>query len=203
MGYQFRYMPAFEFARQAVRDGLLGELFFFRARISKAKSVYEQLLPELSHYQGGNFFELGCHILDMGIVLMGAPQRVQRVLRTDYGPNPRFADNTVAVVEFAGGIGVFETSAMEVDPKRRIELYGTQGSIIMHSIMPNEVDLCLESAHAPYAAGWQTVPVDDRLMFSQDIAEFAAVIAGEKQPEYSAEQTLQTQQTLLEICQEA
>lgn len=203
LGYQFRYMPAFEFAHQIVQDGLLGELFFFRARISKAESVYEQLLPELSLYQGGTFFELGCHILDMGIILLGAPTRVQRVLRTDYGSEPRFADNTVAVVEFAGGIGLFESSAMEVDPKRRIEIYGTKGSIIMQPIMPTEVELCLEEAHAPYVAGWQRVPVGERAMFSQDIVEFIAVINGDKEPEYSPEQTLLTQRTLLAICQGA
>lgn len=199
IGYQFRFMAAFEWTRRVVSQGLLGDLFFFRARISKDKSVYFQLLPELSRYVGGTFFELGCHILDMGIALMGKPQHVQRVLRTDFGPDPRFADNTVAVVEFPKGIGVFETSSMEPSPRRRVEIYGTKGSIIMNAIMPTELELHLEEAQAPYAKGWQTVNVGDRPIFVKDIEEFAAVING-KAPEYSAEHDLITQTALLDIC---
>jgi len=201
MGYQFRYMPAFEFARKAATDGLLVEVFFFRARISKAQAVYEQLLPELSRYKGGNFFELGCHILDMSVALMGRPVAVQSVLRTDFGQRTTFADNTVAVVEFSDGIAVLESSAMEVDPKRRIEIYGTEGTIIMQPIMPTVVDLCLADSHPPYRAGWQTVDVGDRTMFQKDIEELVAVLAGEKEPEYGPEHTLMTQRTLLDICQ--
>jgi len=201
LGYQFRYMPAFEFTSKAVTEGLLGEVFFFRARISKAQAVYEQLLPELSRYQGGNFFELGCHVLDMAIALMGKPTAVQSVLRTDFGQNTTFADNTVAVVEFDGGIAVLESSAMEVDPKRRIEVYGTQGTIILQPIMPTTVELCLADSRSPYSAGWQTVDVGNMPMFQQDIEEFVAVLSGEKEPDYGPEHTLVTQRTLLEICQ--
>jgi len=203
MGYQFRYMPAFEFTRRAVADGLLGDVFSFRARISKAQAVYEQLLPELSRYPGGNFYELGCHVLDMAIALMGSPRAVQRVLRTDYGQDTVFADNTVAVLEFDGGIAVLESSAMEVDPKRRIEVYGTKGTIIMQPIMPTAIDLCLAESHTPYIAGWQTVDVGDRPMFQRDIEEFVAVLLGEKAPDYGPEHTLVTQNTLLDICQTA
>jgi predicted dehydrogenase len=200
IGYQFRYTPAFEFTRRAVSDGLLGDVFFFRGRISKAQSVYELLRPELERYQGGNFYELGCHILDMGVALMGPAQSVQRVLRTDYGQNTPFADNTVAVVEFAKGIGVFETSAMEIDPKRRLEVYGTRGSIIMAPIMPNNVELCLDAAQGPYSAGWQTVDVPERPMFSKDVEEFVDVIQGAKSPDYSFEHDLCTQTALMRIC---
>jgi len=201
IGYQFRYTPAFEFARKAVNQGLLGDLFSFRARISKDQASYYTLLPELSHYPGGTFFELGCHILDMGIALLGEPTKVHSVLRTDYGPDSRFADNTVAVVEFAGGIGVFESSAMEVDPRRRIEIYGTRGSIIMEPMVPTKVQLCLQEARDPFVAGWQEVEVGSRPLFVKDIAEFVACIRGEKEPDYSPAHDLLVQRTLIEICQ--
>ncbi|MGQ9555156.1 MAG: Gfo/Idh/MocA family protein [Anaerolineae bacterium] len=203
MGYQFRYTPAFEFTQATAAQGLLGDLFSFRARISKDQASYYELLPELSHYQGGTFFELGCHILDMGIALLGAPVSVHSVLRTDYGPDPRFADNTVAVVEFGGGIGVFESSAMEVDPRRRIEIYGTHGSIIMEPMMPAKVQLCLQRASPPFHAGWQEVEVGERPLFVKDIAEFAACIRSEKAPDYSPEHDLLVQRTLIRICQPA
>lgn len=200
LGYQFRYMPAFAFARRISREGLLGSLFFFRARIGKQKSVYARLADELPWYPGGLFYELGCHILDMGVALMGPPRTVKSVLRCDGPAEPSFEDNCVAVVEFKGGVGVFETSAMEVAPRRRIEVYGTAGSLIIDSMMPPAVELCLEEAHPPYAKGWQTVHVGDDPMFSIDIEEFVTVIRGERAPAYSPEHDLATQNCLLDIC---
>ena len=200
LGYQFRYMPAFAFARRIAREGLLGSLFLFRARIGKQKSAYAHLAEELPEYRGGLFYELGCHVLDMGIALMGPPCAVKSVLRSDGPAAPPFDDNCVAVVEFGSGIGVFETSAMEVSPRRRIEVYGTGGSLIIDSMMPPAVELCLAEAHPPYAEGWQTVQVGDDPMFSLDVDEFLAVIRGERAPAYSAEHDLATQNCLLDIC---
>ena len=202
MGYQFRYTPAVERLRALVREGLLGDLFFFRARIGTSQSGYEQNRPELRRYPGGIFFELGCHVLDVAVDLLGSPERASPFLRTDFGDDPEFVDSALAVLEYARAMAVVESAAMEVDGfgARRIEVYGTGGTAILAPIYPcRSLRLSLDRDAPPYRQGWQDVEVEERPLFLQDLREFVACIHG-KAPEYSLDHDLAVQETLLRIC---
>ena len=74
MGYMLRYNPAFQLCFQLVRDGVLGDVFSIDAAMSKALGAAERrnLIP----YRGGAMFELGCHVIDAVITVMGRPAKV-------------------------------------------------------------------------------------------------------------------------------
>jgi len=202
MGYQFRYTPGFVCLRKLVRDGTLGDIFFCRARIGKDKALYDKLEPELRQYPGGTLFELGCHPLDFIIGLMGKPSGVTGFLRTDYRDDTPLADNTAAVLEFDGGLGIVESSMMEIGAgdQRRVEVYGTEGTAILQPFGATTVDLTLESDKPPYHKGTQTIDTGSWAMFDRDIDEFIACITGERDPEYSAEHDALVQRALLAVC---
>ena len=205
MGYQFRYTRAFECLRAIVKDGLIGEVFFFRGRIGKSISAYEHLREEQREYPGGMFFELACHLLDTAVDLLGAPARVTSFLRTDGGDDPEFTDNAAAVLEYGRAMAVIETAAMESDghQTRRLEVYGNHGTVILTPIHPCPIlRVSLDRDQPPYRRGWQDVEVGERTLFEQDLREFAACIGG-KQPEYDSDHDLAVQETLLRICRPA
>ena len=202
MGYQFRYTPGFVCLRRLVKEGYLGDVFFARARIGKDRASYDNLEAELRKYQGGTFFELACHPLDFLIGLMGEPTNITGFLRTDYRDDTPMADNTVGVVEFAGGIGIVESSMMEIGAfdNRRVEVYGTEGTAILQPFGATSVTLTLETDREPYRTGTQAVEAGDWPSFEGDLREFAACIRGEKEPEYSPEHDVAVQRALLRAC---
>lgn len=202
IGYQFRYTPAMAKLREIVHAGILGDVFFCRARMGKDKASYERLERELRDFPGGTFFELGCHALDYIVGLMGTPTAATAVLRTDYDRDTSLADNTIGVFEFSGGIASIESSMMEIEPfvHRRLEIFGTAGTAIVQPIGGESLHLTLESDHLPYRLGPQDVPLGSWPMFAGDIQEFAACIRGRKGPDYGMAHDLAAQQALLQAC---
>jgi len=202
MGYQFRYFPGFTCLRRLVLEGVLGDVFCCRARIGKDLVLYDRLEQELRDYPGGTLFELGCHPLDFIVGLMGQPASIRGFLRTDYRDDTPLADNTVAVAEFAGGLGIVESAMMEIEPMahRRVEVYGTQGTAVLQPFTATTVTLTLDRDIPPYVKGQQEVDAGSWPSFQGDIEEFVACIRGEKEPEYSAEHDYWVQRALLEAC---
>src|SRR5688572_20915327 len=74
MGYMFRYNPAVVLLRKCLAAGWLGDVFEVHAVMSKVVGAASRM--ELAEYQGGIMFELGCHILDLVIGVLGKPQTV-------------------------------------------------------------------------------------------------------------------------------
>jgi predicted dehydrogenase len=200
IGYQLRYTPAFRFMRRAVAEGLLGRVFEFCARMGKDRTSYQRMAEQATHYRGGIFFELGCHVLDMAIALLGQPTGVHGTLRTDGDSASGLADNTVVVVEFAQAVAILEASVLESLPVREIGLYGASGTLLAREVAPSEFDLGLAQASDPWASGWQKVLLERAPLFAGDLAELAAVVTGSKAPEYSAAHDTLVQTTLLRAC---
>ena len=104
MGYMFRYSPGFVQVAEWARDGLLGEIFAIRAHMSTHVDLAER--TEQSRHRGGILYDLGGHMLDQIVWLLGRPTRVTTVLRNDATPElPGYADNTLAVFEFDRAAG--------------------------------------------------------------------------------------------------
>ncbi|MGB9605080.1 MAG: Gfo/Idh/MocA family protein, partial [Bryobacteraceae bacterium] len=83
VGYMWRYHPGFARVFQAVREGWLGQVYLIRANISNQLAPRRR--PEWAGYPGGVMFELGCHLVDGMVRLMGPPRRIASFLR-HHGP---------------------------------------------------------------------------------------------------------------------
>ena len=64
MGYMFRGNPAVRFAVQAVKDGILGEIFEFQADMNHCYGG-EPYQDYIGKFRGGIMFNLGCHLIDI------------------------------------------------------------------------------------------------------------------------------------------
>ncbi len=201
-GYQLRYNPGVELLFEAVRSGLLGEVQSVRGRKSSPRRGYESYREEVARSPGGMMFYIGSHLLDLVIGLLGRPTAVHSTLRRDNPVPEPFVDNTVVVLEFPRAVATIETTALEVRPveKRRLEVYGSAGSVILDPMEPPTVLFGLEAPAGGYRAGWQTVAVGDRPRYVGDLAEFARCIATGEPPRVSYDHDLLVHEVLLRAC---
>ena len=198
LGYMFRYNPGFQFLFDRLKDGSLGDIFSVRGRMSTSIPLTRR--PELGKYQGGIFFELLCHLLDIVVYILGRPVKVTSFLRNDLGVTPEFSDNTMAVFEYKNAMAWLESAAMEVSPMqaRRFEVYGTKGSVIIEPIEPPSVRLCLDTDKGKYVKGWQTVDIGKPGgRYDGELIAIVADIRGEKSPDRSLEHEFIVQEALL------
>jgi predicted dehydrogenase len=197
MGYQFRYNEGFLFVREAVRRQWLGDLFSVHGTISS--SIAPAARGALAAFPGGMMFDLGCHLIDALVGLLGRPRAVTPFLRHDGAAEDTLADNTAAVCEFERAIAVIETSAMEIGAgqRRQFVVCGTEGTAIIQPIEPPAVRLCLAHPTAGYQPGWQSVPVENVSRYVRDFEEFAACIRGERSPSYDTDHDEAVQEAVL------
>ena len=111
MGYMYRYNPGVVLLRQFLSRGWLGDVFAIDAVMSRLVEPAER--RGMAEYRGGMMFELGCHMIDLLVSLMGKPTKItavqQRTGRVDDG----LIDNTLAVFEYPHALATVKSSAMK------------------------------------------------------------------------------------------
>jgi len=197
MGYMFRYNPGFDFIRRAVGEGWLGHVYAIHG--SMCTDISQTARQELAFHPGGMMLELGGHLLDMIVLLLGVPSKVTPFLRHDGDETDGLNDNTLAVFEYDRAMAVIDTVAMETEAfaRRRFKVCGTRGTIILEPHEPPAIQLCLREPDGGFQAGWQAVPIDDAPRYVGDVADLARCIRGEATFGYSKEHDFSVQQTLL------
>lgn len=200
MGYMYRYNPGFDLVREAVRGGWLGDVFSIQA--SMCTSLSSDKRKEKDIHPGGIMLELGCHLIDMICIILGAPTKVTPFLRHDGAFDDTLADNTLAVLEYDKAMAVVETSAQEPDafPNRRFKIAGSKGKIILEPIEPPHATLYLSEPAGGRKKGWHDIELPDLPRHARDFADLAACIRGEAQFAYSKEHDYQVQRTVLQAC---
>jgi predicted dehydrogenase len=208
MGYMFRYHHGFRQVAEWARSGLLGDIFSVRAHMSTwippvRESLGYNTRDTISKHHGGIFYDLGGHMLDQVVWLLGRPTKVTAFLRNDTGIVPAFQDNTLGVFEFERAIAFIDIAAMEPRPMaRRFEVYGTKGSaIIVEPFEPaHTLRLVLEEAGGGYDKGLHLIPVPEQGRqdtHDRALAAFIATIRGEQPPDRPYRHELLVQETLL------
>jgi predicted dehydrogenase len=190
MGYMFRYSPAFARIANEARSGNLGRVFEVRAHMSTNVDLNER--REQSRHLGGIMYDLGGHMLDQIVWLLGRPVRIHTTFQNIATPElPTYVDNAVAVLEFSNAIAIVDIAAMESPPTaRRFEVYGTQGSAILEPFDPVRT-LRLNGQVQ------ELEPVERQTLYELELAAFLETVEGKRSPDRPAEHELLVQETLL------
>lgn len=201
MGYMLRYHSAFKQVADWVKAGFLGQIFSVRAHMSTW--VSEEARARMSLHAGGIFYDLGGHMIDQVVWLLGRPLKVTAFLRNDSGLVPSFKDNTLVVSEFEQAMAFIDIAALETRPMaRRFEVYGSQGSaIIIEPFEPGkQIRLCLEEAKDNYRQGEQLVATAGESrsrLYELELKAFLATVSGSQPPDRPRSHELLVQETLL------
>ncbi len=197
MGYMFRYNPGFEFIFQAVRDGWLGEIFSLHAVMSKTMNL--QSRKKLLRYRGGTMFELGCHVIDAAIYVLGKPDRVVPFSRHSARYDDGLLDNQLAVLEYPRATATIRSALMEVDgfKRRQFVVSGDGGTADLRPLEPPKLRAAFSRPRGKFNKGYQDIPVRDLPRYDADFTDLAAVIRGQREFAFSPEHDLAVQETIL------
>jgi predicted dehydrogenase len=198
MGYMFRNNPAFEFCFRAVKEGWLGRIFEVHGVIGKWLDASERrrFLPS----GGGTMFELGCHLIDSLVSVLGKPDKVTSYIRRTRAPEDRLPDNQLAVFEYPQAIATIRSAVVEIhgELRRQMVVCGDEGTIEIRPLEPPRLELILRKPRGSYAAGRREIALrkmPDR--YQDQLVELARIIRGEIENAYSPAHDLAVQEAVL------
>jgi predicted dehydrogenase len=132
-----RCSPDLLLAKKAVQDGVLGDLTFGRGRIAHSASLDRWFggasawFADKKRAGGGALFDLGCHRMDVIPWLMGRPTKVTAIINNFTNAYP-IDDNSATLFEFENrAIGMVDCSWIHRSGPNLLELYGTEGSLVL------------------------------------------------------------------------
>jgi predicted dehydrogenase len=200
MGYMYRYNPGVALLREVLKKGWLGEPFAVHAVMGKVVDPTER--RELAAFPGGIMFELGCHVLDTVISLLGKPTGVTGHSRHVSKLDDKLTDHVLGVFDFPRAVATVTASAVEVDgeARRHLVVCGTEGTFHIQPLDSPAARVALSKPRGDYKRGYQdvTFPKFDR--YVADAADMARVIRGEKAHDWPPEHDLNAQESLLRAC---
>lgn len=198
VGYMWRYHPGFEKIFEAARAGWLGDIYQVRATIHT--QVPTERRAEWAAFKGGALFELGSHLIDAVIRLLGRPKGVTPFLQRREAD--KLSDNNVAVFEFDRALAVVANSVWQPNAHahRAFEVFGSNGTAVLRPLEPGTLQMDLRKAAGPYQTGAQTVPLPSYQRYVGEFADLAKAVRGEKSLPVTLEQELLVQEWLLKAC---
>lgn len=200
MGYMFRYNPAVLLLREFLKQGWLGEVFEVHAVMSKVVDPASR--KGLAEYPGGILFELGCHILDLVIGVLGKPTEVTPFVQQASQGNDTLRDNMLAVLTYPKALATVKSSALEVEgfERRHLVVCGTEGTFHIQPLDNPAARVSLSKPRGEYRKGTQEVKFPKYTRYVGDAADMAHVIRGEKANDFPPTHDLVVQETLLRAC---
>jgi predicted dehydrogenase len=200
MGYMYRYNPAVVLLRDALKRGWLGEVFEVQTVMSKVVGPAER--TALAAYPGGILFELGCHVIDLVVGVLGAPAKVTPYPRHSSSRDDGLLDNMLAVFEYPRATATVRSSALEVSggDRRHLVVCGTEGTFHIQPLDNPSARVAFSNPHAPYRKGYQDVAFPKFTRYVADAADMARVIRGEAAIPFPPEHDLAVQAALLRAC---
>ncbi len=197
MGYMYRYSPAVVLMRDLLKKGWLGEPFEVHTVMSKV--VEPASRRELAEYAGGIMFELGCHIIDLTVGVLGRPSKVTPYIRHSSPEDDGLRDNMLAVCEYPRAIASIRSTAQEVEgfARRHFVVCGTEGTFHIEPLDSPRARLALSTERGSYRQGYQEIEFPRYTRYEGDARDLAMIIRGEKQPGFSPEHDDAVQETVL------
>ncbi|MGE0761556.1 MAG: Gfo/Idh/MocA family protein [Pirellulaceae bacterium] len=200
MGYMYRFNPAIVKLREMLRAGWLGDVFELHAVMSKVVAPSER--ARLAEYPGGIMFELGCHLIDLVVGLLGQPARVTPFAQHAASLDDKLVDNMLAVFTYDRAVASVKTAAMEVDgfERRHLVVCGSEGTFHIQPLDNPRARLTLSRPRGDFRQGYQDVTFPRYTRYVDDAADMARVIRGEKSHDFTYAHDLAVQQTVLQAC---
>jgi predicted dehydrogenase len=144
-------------------------------------------------------FELGCHVIDAVVTVLGRPQKVTAHRRSVSPAGDGWSDNDLAVFDSPKATVTVRSAMVEVDggSRRNFIVRGTKGTMEIQPLEPPAARLTLLAPHGTYKKGTQDLKFQTGGRYDGDFADLAKVIRGEKSFTFTPEHDLAVQETVL------
>lgn len=180
MGYMWRFNPGINAALEAARQGWLGDVYLVRGVINT--NLNAESRRSFGEIAGGTMYELGCHLVDPLVRLLGKHAKVTPVLRHDAKDADALADNCVAVFDFKRAIGIISSATMQptAGAHRTFEIQGTNGIAVVKPLEQPVLTLDLAKDAGPYKKGSQVINFPPYKRYVPEFVELAACVRNGK-----------------------
>lgn len=198
MGYMLRYNPAFELLFRAVREGWLGEIHQIDASMGKLADAGTR--AKINALPGGGMFELGCHLVDAVVTLLGKPRAVHAFSTPSRAPVDAPRDNQLAVLEYSKATATIRCDHTDPfgGPHRRFFVAGNRGAMEIAPLESGKFTLRLSEPREGYRKGEQhsqLPPAGGR--YEGEFIDLAKAIRGEKALAWDAAHDIAVHETAL------
>lgn len=204
MGYMFRVNPAMRWISRAVKSGRLGEIFEIRADMSHnyGGDAYQEYLGRFS---GGVMFNLGCHLIDFVVELLGRPASVSSFLKSAPGGAEHIANNCLSILEYPRSLVTLHASSREVGglERRRLKVCGIKGTVELSPLErfdgePLTMDASLSEDCGELEAGRRTLGFGvQRDRYEEQLRSFAQMVRSGEPDRYTAAHDCLVQEAVL------
>ena len=196
-GYMWRYHPGINRILEAARRGWLGDIHLVHATMHKTLGADAR--PAWAQFRGGHMFELSPHVIDPLVRLLGRPNRVTPFLKKHGEYDDTMADNTAAVFEYSGALGIVVGSSLAGNGSRyrSFEVHGTNGVATLRPIEDPQLSFNLVEAAGPYPQGPHKVKLPPYERYVDDMAALAAAVRGEKPIHVSFDEDIVVQEAVI------
>ena len=200
MGYMYRFNPAIALLKQCLRNGWLGEVFEISAVMSKV--VPSSARKGLAEFKGGIMFELGCHIIDLVVGVLGEPSKVTPHIR--HHRDDGLADNVLAIFEYENATAAVRSTALEVEgfARRHLTVCGTGGTFHIQPLDRPTARIALseerQSGDRIFKKGITEISFEPPYRrYVGDAIDLARVIRGDKKSDYPSSHDIAVQKSVL------
>ncbi len=204
MGYMFRGNPAMKWCLKAVSKGWLGEIFEVQGSMSHnyGGNAYQEYIGK---FQGGIMFNLGCHLIDFIVAMLGRPEKITPFLKSAPGYPEKIKNNCLTIMEYPHATVTLRACSLEADGvnRRRFKLCGTKGSVELCPLerfdgQPLQMQLTLLEGNEEYEAGAHIVDFGlQRDRYEEQLLELAKIINGEMENPYTYKHDYLVQEVVL------
>jgi predicted dehydrogenase len=158
IGYNFRFSPMIEFAKEVLEKELLGKVV--QAQVHAAgpagDAVYRWF--NLPNDLGGCFWEDGCHIMDLILHLFGLPNSVSAKISKfkNVSDDSTLEDAALAALEWDNMALAFDFTSWEANDwleTWQFNIYGTEGTL-RFQMCPQRYELYLKEKKDRFEKGW-------------------------------------------------
>ena len=213
VGYMYRYNPAVREALEIVRAGRLGTIMSVELQMSQC--YHGDMLRFLGGLPGGMMYYLGCHLVDLMVLLQGEPLEVLPLNMPSQTEARGVCDFGFAALRYAHGYSFIKSVACEVsgDARRQMVVSGTKGTIEIKPI-ENPVDVpglfCANQISCRKTWPTSIAAFDQRSeithyppygRYDDMLRDFARVVRGEKINDFSCEHEARVYRLLTKICE--
>lgn len=207
MGYMYRYNPCVSEIIQRARIGELGEIHSIEAQMNCIHS--KETREWLKTFRGGMMFYLGCHMIDIALSIMGAPNSVSVFNRQTGISGVHSEDFAMAILEYKNGTAIIKSDASELGgyARRQIVVTGSKGTVElkpleMHAPSMEEYELYTNMTEYT-SRDWGDMGKNKRCVFhryADMLLSFAKMVRGEAENPYTPDYELELFKTILKCC---
>lgn len=207
LGYMYRYNPAIIEIMEKVSAGEYGVIYSVETHMNCEHPASKR--QWLAHFKGGMLYFLGCHLIDLIFRIQGMPEEIIPLSTSTGFDGVTGEDFGMAAFKYKNGVSFAKTSACEPGGfnRRQLVVCGSKKTV---EVRPLEWYIGyngLQKASVRVAEanhGWQydgkhadTDPFD---RYEAMMADFAAMVRGEKENPYTLEYECALHRVILAAC---